>query len=227
MKKIFSSIIISICIVLSFCIGCNNQNVVVAGFFNPFNFNKKETVIDENGNVEEKKEETKFNITNINGYRDKNNATYVEIEFDKDIEDKFDVTSYIKINPNISFTASKVNNKIIVNADFNTSTKYAVTVLKNIKAFDGTLLKNDTTENILFDQKQPRGRTNTELNRSHVFLNIEHQDEEDLKEIEKEKERLKNLSKMNMSVDTHNLQILNEDSNNNLLESTENVQNKK
>ena len=153
MKKIFSSIIISICIVLSFCLGCNNQNVVVAGIFNPFNFGKKEPVVVEK---EEIKKEESFNITNINGYRDKNNSTYVEIEFDKDIDDKFEITPYIKINPNINFTASKVNNKIIVNADFNTSTKYLLTVLKNIKAFDGTLLKNDLSEFIQFDQKQPR-----------------------------------------------------------------------
>lgn len=95
-------------------------------------------------------------ILDISGYRDTDKSTYVEVEFSKEIMDKFDGSSYIKIEPEISFSVSKVNKKFIISGEFNPTQKYKITVLSGIKAFDGTETDYEQTENIIFDQKKPK-----------------------------------------------------------------------
>ena len=53
-------------------------------------------------------------VVDIEGFRDTDKSTYVEIEFTKEILDKFDATSYVKIEPDITFNVSKVNKKLII-----------------------------------------------------------------------------------------------------------------
>ena len=69
-------------------------------------------------------------VINIDGYRDSDKSTYIEIEFSKDIKDGFDGSSYIKVIPNIQIKTSKVGNKFIVRGNFILENEYAVTVLK-------------------------------------------------------------------------------------------------
>ena len=95
-------------------------------------------------------------IQNIAGYRDTDKSTYVEIQFSKEIQDKFDAEPYIKIEPNISFTVSKVDKKLLVRGEFNPAETYKVTVLTGIRSIDGSVTSEDKTEEIAFDQKKPK-----------------------------------------------------------------------
>ena len=95
-------------------------------------------------------------ILDIAGYRDTDKSTYIEIKFSKEIQDKFDASSYIKIEPNVAFTVSKVESKLLLRGDFNPLETYKVTVLSGIKAFDGVSTLKETAEVIAFDQKKPK-----------------------------------------------------------------------
>ncbi len=80
-------------------------------------------------------------------------------------------------------------------------------------------LNYNLNKNIVIDMKPPRGRDDKVLNRSHIFINIEHK-EEDLKEIEKEKERIKSLSKLSESQNSQIIKnefTINDMTNNNLI----------
>ena len=80
----------------------------------------------------------------------------IVIECSKEIQDKFDGEPYIKIEPNVSFTVSKVKKNLIVRGSFDPKQVYKVTVLSGIKAEDGTVSKEEKTAEILFDQKKPK-----------------------------------------------------------------------
>ena len=112
-----------------------------------------------------------------------------------------DINKKVESNKYTSIARESIMNKNSGMGNTNLTTKEMQKFYKN--------LNYNLNKNIVIDLKPPRGRDEKILNRSHIFLNIEHQDEEDLKEIEKEKERIKNLSRMSLSVDTHNLQSQN------------------
>ena len=95
-------------------------------------------------------------LKDIAGYRDTDKSTYIEIVFSKNIQDKFDGTAYIKVEPEIDFTVSKVDNKFILKGDFNAKFTYKVSVLKGIRAVDGSALSEGDTAEIVFDQKKPK-----------------------------------------------------------------------
>ena len=163
MKKFFN--LIFICIFL-FCItSCNNQTekIEVAQNKNLNDEIKKEET--ENIEIEEETKTTikeaheilsPMNVTSIAGYRDTDKSTYIEIVFSKNIADKFDPASYIKIEPDVSFNTSKVDNKFILKGDFNPKDTYEVKVLSGIRAYDGVVSKDDQSEKIYFDQKKPK-----------------------------------------------------------------------
>lgn len=95
-------------------------------------------------------------IQNIAGYRDTDKSTYIEIQFSKEIQDKFDAKPYIKIEPDTVFTVSKVSNKLLLRGEFNPAITYKVTVLSGVRATDGVVTTEDKTETIAFDQKKPK-----------------------------------------------------------------------
>ncbi len=97
-----------------------------------------------------------MNVLSIGGYRDTDKTTYIEIEFDKEIQDKFDGQPYVKIEPDATYTVSKIDKKFIVRGNFNTTQAYKVTVLSGVKAIDGTVTKSNSVEEVLFEQKKPK-----------------------------------------------------------------------
>ena len=92
----------------------------------------------------------------INPYRDTDKSTYIEIDFSKEIKDNFDATAYIKVEPSLQFSVSKVSKKLILRGDFNSKQTYKITIDKGIKAIDGTELSEAVTEEIAFEQKKPK-----------------------------------------------------------------------
>lgn len=99
---------------------------------------------------------TPMRYVSINPYRDTDKSTFIEIEFSKEIKDNFDATAYIKIEPNVQFTVSKVSKKLILRAAFDAKQTYKITIDKGIKANDGTELAEPITEEIAFEQKKPK-----------------------------------------------------------------------
>lgn len=95
-------------------------------------------------------------VVDIEGFRDTDKSTYVEIEFTKEILDKFDATSYVKIEPDITFNVSKVNKKLIIKGEFDPSKSYKITALPGIKAVDGTATLTSFDKHIAFTQKKPK-----------------------------------------------------------------------
>lgn len=95
-------------------------------------------------------------VIDISGYRDTDKSTYVEIEFTKEIADKFDATSYVKIEPDITFNVSKVDKKLIIRGEFDPSKSYKITAIDGIKAIDGTATSNSFEKHIAFTQKKPK-----------------------------------------------------------------------
>ncbi len=112
---------------------------------------EKESVVREVHEVKDPME-----IQNIAGFRDTDKSTYVEVQFSKEIQDKFDASSYIKIDPNIAFTVSKVDRKLLVRGEFNPTQTYKVTVLSGVRSYDGVVSTEEKTEEIAFDQKKPK-----------------------------------------------------------------------
>ena len=92
----------------------------------------------------------------INPYRDTDKSTYIEIDFSKEIKDNFDATAYIKIEPNVQFTVSKVSKKLILRGSFDSKQAYTITIEKGIKAIDGAELQEQVVEEIAFEQKKPK-----------------------------------------------------------------------
>ena len=95
-------------------------------------------------------------IQNIGAYRDTNKSTYIEIQFSKEIQDNFDASSYVKVEPDVTFTVSKVENKLLLRGEFNPAKTYDITVLSGIRAIDGTVSTEEKTETVAFDQKLPK-----------------------------------------------------------------------
>ena len=95
-------------------------------------------------------------IKSVNGYRDTEKSTYIEIEFSKEIEDKFDAVPYINIEPSVNFTSSKVSDKLILNGDFSAKNIYKVTIQSGIRAKDGSVTDDEFETTIAFDQKKPK-----------------------------------------------------------------------
>ena len=112
---------------------------------------RKETAVREVHEIKDPME-----IQNIAGYRDTDKSTYVEVQFSKEIQDKFDAQSYIKIEPNITFNVSKVEKKLLIRGEFNPALTYKVTVLSGIRSVDGVVTTEEKTEEIAFDQKKPK-----------------------------------------------------------------------
>lgn len=84
------------------------------------------------------------------------NNKSVEIILSKDIAHDFDPTAYVKISPNIDFSVSKVNNRIILKGDFNLEQEYDITILKGIKSIDNSKLDEDKTDKLIFNQLEPK-----------------------------------------------------------------------
>ncbi|MBQ2204749.1 MAG: alpha-2-macroglobulin family protein [Lachnospiraceae bacterium] len=99
---------------------------------------------------------TPMNFVSVIPYRETNKTTYVELEFSKEIDDRFDGQAYISFEPSVEFTVSKVGKKLVVRGDFNSTSIYKVTILKGIRGKDGTATSEDYTENIYFEQKKPK-----------------------------------------------------------------------
>ena len=97
-----------------------------------------------------------MDVVDIAGYRDTDKSTYIEIEFSKEIADKFDATSYVKVSPDISFNVSKFDKKLILKGEFDPSNSYKITALSGIKAVDGTVTNNSFDKTIAFTQKKPK-----------------------------------------------------------------------
>lgn len=95
-------------------------------------------------------------IQNIGAYRDTNKSTYIEIQFSKEIQDNFDASSYVKVEPDVTFTVSKVENKLLLRGEFNPAKTYDISVLSGIRAIDGTVSTEEKTETVAFDQKLPK-----------------------------------------------------------------------
>ena len=106
---------------------------------------------------EAKKVLSKMEVLRISDSKDKEkNSSGIVIECSKEIQDKFDGTPYIKIEPNISFTVSKVQQYLVVTGDFDPKQVYKVKVLSGIKAIDGSVSTEEKSAEILFDQKKPK-----------------------------------------------------------------------
>ena len=102
------------------------------------------------------KEQKGLEVINISAFRDVDKSTYIEIMFSKELSDSFEPSSYVKIEPSVSFVASKVNNKIILRGEYDTKQKYKVTVLSGVKGIDDTTLGMDETQEVAFDQQMPK-----------------------------------------------------------------------
>ena len=107
-----------------------------------------------------------------------------------------DINKKVESNKYTSIARESIMNKNSGMGNTNLTTKEMQKFYRNINS--------GLNQNIILDQKQPRGRTNTELNRSHVFINIEHHDEEEEEEIKKEKELIKHLNESENSKNSHN-----------------------
>ncbi|MCQ2609485.1 MAG: MG2 domain-containing protein, partial [Lachnospiraceae bacterium] len=95
-------------------------------------------------------------VLEVAGYRDTDKSMYIEIKFSKEIADKFDASSYVKIDPDISYTVSKVDKRLIVKGGFDATKKYKVSVLSGIKSVEGTATSEEKVEEVVFAQKQPK-----------------------------------------------------------------------
>lgn len=152
LKVLLVGILIFILFSCSKSANTNNQNVVTHTTENTI----KET-IEENEVVEnEDKEKSSLEIISVQGYRDVDTSTYIEVEFSKDLDNKFDGTSYIKIEPELLFNVSKVNNKLVIRGEFEADKIYKVTALSGIKAIDGSISDEDIIEEVQFTNKMPK-----------------------------------------------------------------------
>lgn len=167
MKKVFKALyIFCICIMVFVMSSCQNTSTINKQVESDKVELTKENDSEEIEEIDEMTETAikevhevrdPMEIINIAGYRDTDKSTFVEIQFNKEIQDKFDATPYIKIEPDIfSFMVSKVDTKLIVRGLFDPSKVYKITILSGIKAVDGTVTRDDKTETIAFDQKKPK-----------------------------------------------------------------------
>ena len=163
MKKSFRFMTtISICLVLSFLVSCSNN--LLTNITNTLEKNTSlisgENVKENDGSNENSKNNSEstdsFTIVNVGGYRDDDKSTYIEIEFSKELKDGFDASSYIKVDPEISYTISKVSKSLLLKGDFSADMAYKLTVLGGIKAVDGSTTSSDKTYNVEFAQKKPK-----------------------------------------------------------------------
>lgn len=175
MKNIIKKTIILLIVLFQFAlVSCNTSSTKV----DELNQTKKETyedtyeeteeeIYDEteavsndsNDNIElpdEKKVNAVLKLSSITGYRGTDKSTYIEISFNKEIADNFDALPYIKVEPNIYFTVSKVFDKLVLSGDFNSKQTYNINVLDGVKAIDGSLTNKVYIEQIRFDQKKPK-----------------------------------------------------------------------
>ena len=108
-----------------------------------------------------------------------------------------DINKKVESNKYSTIARESIMNKNNGMGNTNLTTKEMQKFYKNIN--------NGLNQNIILDQKQPRGRTNTELNRSHVFINIEHHEDEDNDIIQKEKKLIKHLNESENSKNNNHL----------------------
>ena len=153
---------ISICLVLSFLVSCSNN--LLTNITNTLEKNTSltsgENIKENDGSNENSKNNSEstdsFTIVNVGGYRDDDKSTYIEIEFSKELKDGFDASSYIKVDPEISYTISKVSKSLLLKGDFSADMAYKLTVLGGIKAVDGSTTGSDKTYDVEFAQKKPK-----------------------------------------------------------------------
>lgn len=127
---------------------CENATII--------NNKTNESVVSSVDKVSSDETSSQMEIVSIDGYRNLDKSSYIEVTYNKEIEDKFDATAYIKIDPDVNFYVSKVNNKLLIRGDFDSSKNYKLLVLSGVRAIDGSVSKEEKTEDILFDQKKPK-----------------------------------------------------------------------
>ena len=171
MKRVFKTLALLICGLLIFVMtSCQSVNVVESSSSQKETTTKSEEVStdeteeelsdeDLTGETvirEAKKVLSPMEVLRISDSRDTDKSAGIVIECSKEIQDKFDGSPYIKIEPSVSFTVSKVQKNLIVKGSFDPKQIYKVTVLSGIRAVDGTVSKEEKTAEILFDQKKPK-----------------------------------------------------------------------
>ncbi len=114
--------------------------------------------IDEEENIIHEAREvlSAMEVLEIAGFRDTDKSTYIEITFSKELKDGFDGTSYIKVEPDVTYSVSKVEDKLMLRGEFDPKQKYKVSVLTGVVAVDGSKTTTEKSEDIVFDQKKPK-----------------------------------------------------------------------
>ncbi len=159
MKKVFKKVsIISLVFLSLLFISCKKEQTVVETSKVRQSRTQEETtnVLESETAEEEEKNIPAIQTLSIKGHRDSDKSSYIEVDFSKDIRDKFDAGPYIKVEPNTSYTVSKYGKKIILRGDFNAKQTYKVTVEKGIRASDGTQTLSPFEGEIKFEQKKPK-----------------------------------------------------------------------
>ena len=171
MKRVFKTLALLICGLLIFIMtSCQSASVVESSSSQKETSTKSEEIsndeteeelTDEDLSGETEIREAKkvlspMEVLRISDSRDTDKSAGIIIECSKEIQDKFDGSPYIKIEPSVSFTVSKVQKNLIVKGSFDPKQVYKVTVLSGIRAVDGTVSKEEKTAEILFDQKKPK-----------------------------------------------------------------------
>ncbi len=164
MKKIFYFMTtISLWLMLSILVSCKNgvftditNSFIKIYHSNETNGNNTEIKDNETQNKKDNDISNEISVLNVGGYRNEDKNTYIEIEFSKEIKDGFDASSYIKIEPEISYTISKVGKSLFLKGDFSADTTYKVTVLKGIKSINGFATDSDKIFDVEFAKKKPK-----------------------------------------------------------------------
>lgn len=163
MKKVFRIMTtISLWLMLSILVSCKSG--VLTGITKTFEKKSDMTSSENaekiaNGDEEQKKSSKETNsiaILNVGGYRNDDKNTYIEIEFSRELRDGFDASPYIKIEPEVSYTISKVSKSLLLKGDFSSDKTYKLTVLAGIKAIDGSTTSDDKTFDVEFAKKKPK-----------------------------------------------------------------------
>lgn len=91
-------------------------------------------------------------ITKIQAIPDINPS--IEIDFSQEIQSD-NLKDFVLIEPDVKAKISKSYNKLIINAPFDRLQTYTLTLVEGIKASDGSKLKSNFTQDIVFTQIPP------------------------------------------------------------------------
>ncbi|RDU64701.1 alpha-2-macroglobulin [Helicobacter sp. MIT 14-3879] len=80
----------------------------------------------------------------------------IEVRFSAPLKQNLNLNNFIKISPSVNFRVSQLNDKIIINGNFNKEQDYNLEILQGIKSQDNLSLAKNYQKDIVFGSQEPK-----------------------------------------------------------------------